>query len=170
MKKDKIILTSNLMLRPFTYKDITPKYIRWLNDKELMKYSDQKFTKHTRTSCVKYFSSFKGTDNLFLAVIKDGRHIGNITVDINKNHSVADIRILMSEHGYGTEAFKAVCDYLLSKNIRKITAGTLSINIPMLRVMEKCGMVDDGIRKCQCMHENREADIVYKALFRKGKK
>lgn len=64
------ILTKNLVLENFNSKLITKKYLFWLNNKQLMKYSDQRKTTHTKTSCLHYLKSFKKTNNYFLAVKK----------------------------------------------------------------------------------------------------
>jgi len=119
--------------------------------------------------------SFEGTHHLFWAILeKDGDfgHVGNINAYLDVQNGVADMGILMGETrirglGYGTEAWLGVCDFLFErKKVRKITAGTISVNCTMVRIMEKAGMVEDGIRRKHCMWEGLEVDVVHRALFR----
>lgn len=173
------IETKRLILVPFSEKYLTYRYIGWLNDPEVVRYSDQRFKKHTLESCRKYMRSFDGTPNRFWAIVSKDKglgHIGNITVYNDTAHSTADIGIMIGEKsawgkGYGTEAWVAVCDYLLKKaKVRKITVGTLSVNRPMLGIIRKSKMVPDGIRKRQCLFNGREVDMVHAALFRRDRK
>jgi RimJ/RimL family protein N-acetyltransferase len=63
----------------------------------------------------------------------------------------------------------ALSDFLLrTAGLRKITAGTLSVNAPMLRLMDRVGMVPDGRRARHQLWEGQEVDIVHAALFRDG--
>ena len=50
-------------------------------------------------------------------------------------------------------------------NIRKITAGTLSSNIGMQKVMEKSGMMLEGKKIRQEIVEGIEEDILFYAKF-----
>jgi ribosomal-protein-alanine N-acetyltransferase len=105
---------------------------------------------------------------------RDGRtgHIGNMSAHVDERHRVADVSILVGERsvwgqGYGTEAFRAVCGYLLHQaGMRKVTAGTLSVNRGMLAIMRHLGMVEDGRRVRQCLFEGAEVDVIHGALFR----
>lgn len=170
------IETKRLTIIPFSEKYLTSKYTSWLNDPKVMRYSEHRFKKHTRKSCSAFMNSFKGTPNVFWAITaKDPKtgHIGNLTTYVTLAHCVANIGIMIGERkawgkGYGTEACKAMCDYLFSKaGIRKIEMGTLSVNLPMLAIMRKLGMADDGLRIKQCIFEGKETDMVYMSLFSK---
>ena len=66
------------------------------------------------------------------------------------------------------EAWLKLCDYLFAeRNIRKITAGTLSVNHSMVKLMKRCGMVEDGIRRSHYLWNGKEVDMIYTALFQK---
>ena len=69
--------------------------------------------------------------------------------------------------GYATEAWMSVCEYLFKKvNIHKITAGTMSSNDRMLNLMKRVGMSDDGRRIRQYIWEDKEVDVIHKAIFK----
>lgn len=177
MAQSAVIETERLLIVPFSEEHLAPGYVSWLNDPEIVRYSDQRHRKHTRESCYEYWRSFSGTPNFFWALVARGvrlGHIGNMTAFVDLVHSVADVGILIGKRavwgrGYGTEAWIAVCNYLLREaGMRKVTAGTLSVNTAMLKVMRRSGMVDDGRRVRQCLFEGREVDIIHAALFREG--
>ena len=63
---------NKVQLESFTEHDINSEYIAWLNDKSVTKFSNQRFLKHTKKSCLEYCESFEGTKNLFFKVILSG--------------------------------------------------------------------------------------------------
>lgn len=169
------IETPRLSLRPFTLDFVSERYIGWLNSPEIVRYSEQRFQRHTLESCRDYALSFRDTPHYFWAILARDEtigHIGNLNAYIEEHHRVADVGILLGERsawgrGYATEAWLAACDFLLRElGLRKVTAGTLSVNAPMLRLMERAGMLPDGARVRQAVWEGREVDVVQAALFR----
>jgi len=169
-----ILETHRLKLIPLTEEYITPRYVAWLNDPVIVRFSEQRHKKHTLESCRKYWQSFTGTPHYFWAVTTidpNIGHIGNMNAHIDNMNSVADVGILIGERilwgrGYGTEAWIAVCNYLLRDiGIRKVTAGTLAVNKGMLRIMKRTGMVTDGRRIRHRVVDGSEVDIIHTALF-----
>lgn len=169
-----MIETPRLRIVPFAEEHLTERYVGWLRDPEVVRYSSQRFGTHTLESCRAYMESFAGTPNHFWAIVaRDPAlgHIGNVNAYVSVPDQVADVGILVGERGawgkgYGGEAWIAVCDHLLrAGGMRKVTAGTLEVNLPMLAVMERAGMVPDGRRARQSLFEGREVDVVHAALF-----
>lgn len=161
-------------LRPFTEADVTPAYLGWLNDPVATRYSNQRFAHHTRESSLAYLGSFAGSSNLFLSVrrLDDGLALGTMTAYVAPRHGTADMGILIGERlvwgqGYGLDAWSALLHWLLREHgVRKVTAGALDCNAPMLRLMEKSGMHAEGARRRQEIVEGAEHDILYFARFR----
>ncbi len=169
------IRTRRLLIKPFNERHLTKRYVGWLNNSELMRYSEQRHKRHTVETCRSYWQSFEETPNYFWAIedVENGLgHIGNINAHIDINNSLADVGILIGEKEaekkrYGTEAWIGVCNFLFQEaGIRKLTAGTLSVNLPMLKLMRYVGMIDDGVRKQHHIWEGQEVDIVHKAVFK----
>jgi len=166
------IESRRLDIVPFTEEHLTPRYVAWLNDPVVVRFSEQRFTTHTSASCRAYLGSFAGTRNLFLAVIarEDSLgHIGTMTAYADR-HGVVSVGILIGERGvwgkgYGAEAWTAVCRALLEGGARKVTAGTLAVNAPMRAIMKRAAMVEDGRRRRHCLVDGEEVDVVYAALF-----
>jgi len=149
--------------------------VNWLNDPEVVRYSEQRHKKHTLESCRQYWQSFIDSPHIFwamMAIKPPLGHIGNMNAHVDTANSVADVGILIGERtiwgkGYGLEAWLAVCNYLLyGVGIRKVTAGTIEANKGMLKIMKKARMIADGRRIRQCVVEGSEKDIIHTALFR----
>lgn len=175
MSESPVIETLRLRIVPFSEEYLTSRYIGWLNDPMVVKYSEQRHKRHTLESCRQYWQSFIESPHIFWAMTATSPplgHIGNINAHIDPANSVADVGILIGERtiwgrGYGLEAWLAVCNYLLYEvGIRKVTAGTIEVNKGMLRIMQKAGMIADGRRIRQCIVEGCEKDIIHAALFR----
>jgi len=177
MAESPVLETPRLRVVSFREEFLTPRYVAWLNDRKVVRYSEQRFRTHTLESCRAYWQSFNNTPNYFWAIVARDpmlRHIGNINAFVTEFHRVADIGIVIGEEkvwgkGYGTEAWRAVCEFLLNEDgIRKVTAGTLAVNEGMLRIMRKIGMAEEGRRVRQCLFEGQEVDVVYAALFKEN--
>jgi [ribosomal protein S5]-alanine N-acetyltransferase len=177
MAEGRIIETPRLRIVPFSELYLTPRYVGWLNDPEVVRYSEQRHRIHTLESCRSYWLSFSGTPHYFWAiVIADGTpgHIGNINAYVDQENRLADVGILIGEkmawrRGYGLEAWRAICDYLLNEGgMHKVTAGTLADNTGMLKIMEKAGMIEDGRRYRHYLFETREVDVIHGAIFRQN--
>ncbi len=177
MTRSAAIETRRLRIVPFSEEHLTLRYVSWLNDPEVVRYSDQRFRTHTLESCREYWQSFASTSHFFWAIVaRDSQlgHIGNINAYVETPHKLADVGIMIGERsawrgGYGSEAWMAVCDYLIYEaGIRKVSAGTLSVNKAMLGVMRRAGMIEDGRRIRQCLYEGHEVDVIHMALFRES--
>jgi RimJ/RimL family protein N-acetyltransferase len=161
------ILSEQLVISPFCNDDITDDYLGWLNDKELMKYSRQRYQTHTKNSCEAYLASFNNSCNSFWDVrLRDsGLQIGTMTAFVDRISTVADIGILighhqMRGHGLGREAFGSLISYLFEyQNMRKVTAGTMELNEAMIRIADYWGMQLEGNLKEQEVFEGRGVTI-----------
>lgn len=177
MAAPETLVTERLCIVPFSDRHLTNRYVGWLNDPEVVRYSEQRHRRHTLASCEAFVDSFRHSPS-FLWAIETAQgpalHIGNIAAYVDAVNSVADVTILLGERsawnrGFGLEAWTAVCNHLLDDvRIRKVTAGTLADNAGMRWIMRRSGMVDDGVRAAHYLLDGRPVDLVYAALFRRG--
>ena len=163
-------MSRKIKLVKFRRQHITSQYIGWLNDSELVQYSEQRHHKHTYETCIEYYKSFIGSPNLFYAVIdaESNEHVGNINAIIDTYNSVADIGILIAKgnHGYGFAAWSIMIEILFNeKKVRKITAGTMVINDPMIKIFKKSNMKEEYRKKRQFMVERKEIDLIGYCIF-----
>ncbi len=171
----KDIHLDRLSIVRFSENHLTQNYVDWLNNPDVVKYSEQRHKNHTLESCRQYYEAMLVSDDLFLAIeATEGGygHIGNLGVAFDKHNQVADVSILVGEkniwgRGFATIAWNAVLGYLLREEaVRKVTAGTMSINTPMLRLIERSGMIIEGYRKNHFIVNNVFSDMVLAAKFK----
>jgi ribosomal-protein-alanine N-acetyltransferase len=163
---------SKVRLDSFAGTDLTPAYVGWLNDPQVVRFSNQRFQTHSTESCRAYLASFEGSANLFLSVkTLDGRAIGTMSVYRSVPHGTADVGIMIGERscwggGYGQDAWDTLLGWLLVQpGLRKVTAGALACNVGMVRLMERSGMTLEGVRRGQELVEGSPQDIVLYARF-----
>lgn len=160
-------------IRAFRESDINDAYLSWLNNNETMRYSNQRFITHTRNSSLNYINSFVGTSNRFFAVedSNTSKVIGTMTAYCLEREGVVDLGILLGDKGsagkgFGKDCWCAMIEWLKNQdNVRKITAGTVSVNKPMLALMRSSKMLEDGRRKKHKIIEGQPVDVLYYAIF-----
>jgi ribosomal-protein-alanine N-acetyltransferase len=165
--------TTRCVLEPFAEHHISERYVSWLNDPDVVRFSEQRRRGHTADSCRVYWKSYEGTPHYFMAIVaRDAAlgHIGNINAYVDETNSIADIGILVGEKkiwgkGYGAEAWMAMCRFLLyDKGLSTVTAGTLAINTGMIGIMRHAGMAEESHRRRRVTFEDRDVDVVYATL------
>jgi len=146
-----ILSTKRLSLRPL--KKATPRQVQWLNDPMVTRYSEQRHHRHSLHSQLNYVTSFPGM--LWgIHLVDTGEHIGNIGAMHDSPNNVADVGLMIGDQscwgkGFGFEAWDAACTWLLSRDggaIRKLEAGCMKVNEPMLRIIKKSRFVLEGER------------------------
>ena len=90
-------IDGNLSLRAMADKDITLAYVAWLNDEDVMQYTEQRFH-HTSKGDVRSFIDKMAADptELMYGIFFDDQHIGNIKLgNINSHHQTANLSYLI---------------------------------------------------------------------------
>lgn len=162
-----------LSLVAFEKAHLNQKYVNWLNTQENVQFSELRHQTHTLESCADYFQAMQSRKHYFWAITEQasGQHIGNLSAYIDPHNLIADLAILIGEptykgQGYGLLAWTMAMDHLLStRQLRKVTAGTMSVNTPMLKIFEKSGMLIECIRKKHFLFGNKAVDIILAAKF-----
>ena len=164
---------SQVSLHRFDESCITPEYMGWLQDTEVLRYSSQRCCKHTEQTCSAYLASFVDNANLFIAIRMrhSGRMVRTMTAYVAVPHGTADIGLMVGDRaqwgkGIGLDAWQTLMHYLLSEcRMRKVTGGTLRCNVGMVRIMERSGMHLEAVRAKQQMVEGEAQDELYYAKF-----
>ena len=168
------ITTARLNIVPFQQEHITQKYIDWLNNKQLMRYSQQRHQLHSVETCSEYVKSFDHETSFLWAILyaaDNNQHIGNVSAYLDTKNSVCDLGLLIGNPnlqgiGIGYEAWASCIEYFqVKKAVRKITGGCMAKNSAMLSIMKKSGMQDDGIRKQQFRLDGDFVDAIHMAIF-----
>lgn len=163
-----IITSPRLTMRkwnnnPLNLKDM----VRWLNDPEVVRYSEQRHKQHTEETQLAYLQDHPG---VFREIYLEDRFIGTISAYIDRPNAVADVGILIGERsvwrqGLGFEAWEAFCDNLFKNKIRKIEAGCMANNHGMISIFRKYGMRSEGWRDEHFIYLGLPIDMVMAGKF-----
>jgi RimJ/RimL family protein N-acetyltransferase len=168
------IETSRLRLVPLDERHLTARYVGWLNDPSVVRYSEQRHRRHDLETCRRWLETmWAGGHSLWAIETRELPlgHAGNIAAYIDIANKVADMTILIGERaawgqGIGAEAWGAACDWLIARALmRKVTGGTMAANRAMVRIMERTGMRPDGVRTGQFLLDGQAVDLVHYARF-----
>src|SRR4051812_27782950 len=137
--------------------------VSWLNDPEIVKFSEQRHRTHTIDTQYQYIDSFRGS-NLLLGIYTESVMIGTISAHIDEPNRVANVGILIGDRcnqrkGFGHEAWAGLCNALCESGIRKIEAGCMEINRPMMRLCLHYGMMEEGRQDNHFILHNNSASL-----------
>lgn len=164
----------NLSLRTMAEKDITSAYVAWLNDDEVVQYTEQRFH-HTSAGDVRKFiekMAFNPTE-LMYGIFFDDQHIGNIKLGaINSQHQTANLSYLIGAKkcwgkGIASLAIGTITEIGFQKiGLMKICAGVYENNTASSQVLVKNGYSLEGRRVSQYVFKNRRIDALLYAKQR----
>ena len=168
-----ILMTPHLVMR-LPMPQAAPLVVGWLNDPEVVKYSEQRHKKHTVESQLDYWKSPATVEPNLVRIIslQENYAIGSISATIDQHNNIANVGILIGDKskwgkGFGYEAWECFCNYLFfEKQIRKIEAGCMSINGAMNRICQKFGMWPEGVRKGHFLVDGKSVDLMTFGKFR----
>ena len=142
-------------LRPFEDRDVTPRYVGWLNDSEVTRYLEVGKRPVTPEDAAAYARRFfqSSTDLLFAMMDQaSGRHIGNVSLNrIDVRRGTADTGLMIGERsfwgrGYATEAWSLLLEYAFnSLKLRAITAGAVVGHAASIQALRKLGFTPEGV-------------------------
>lgn len=169
------IIGKRLCLRDVRLSDAGGSYLQWMNDQEVLKYTESRFHPYTKERLKEYIRTInKNPDFIFRAItLRDsGRHIGNIKLGpVDWNHRFGDIGVIIGAkdcwgRGYAAESIRLLADYAFSSlKLHKLTAGCYGVNSPSVKAFEKAGFVQEGHRPSQYLSDGRYVDLVCLGLL-----
>lgn len=147
-------------------KDITRKYQKWINDYEVMRYTEQKFQKHTLLDIKNFVkkqnkSKISFLYGIFLKNKNSNLHIGNIKLGpIFVHHKTAEISYFIGEKkiwgkGYATYAIKKIIKIAKKKGIKKLRAGFYKMNVASKKALIKNNFKIEGEFKSEIIYEGK---------------
>jgi RimJ/RimL family protein N-acetyltransferase len=164
------LVGNGVTLRSLTSSDDMTHYVRWMNDPEVMQFTESRFARHTLEELVEYVRGHNASPGTLLLGIFEGRsdlHIGNIKVgDMNPVHRYADVGIVIGDkscwgRGYASESLRLVCDYAFrSLALHKLFAGCYAQNEGAIRAFLNAGFVEEGRRLNQYLYRGQYTDAV----------
>ena len=153
-------------------KDISKKYLNWMNDLEVHKYTEQKYTKHSLVNIRKFVKEKNKSRNEFLYGIflkkKNLKiHIGNIKLGpINFTHKTGEISYFIGEKelwgkGYAALAIKEINKIAKKMNLKKLKAGFYEMNIGSKKVLEKNNFKPEGRMRSEIVYKGKRCDLYW---------
>jgi [ribosomal protein S5]-alanine N-acetyltransferase len=167
----KIMLPSSLknkiVLKKISSKNISLDYIKWMNDPEVVQFTEQKYKKHTRKN-ISFFLKETNKDNFseIYGIFFEKLLIGTIKIGkINKIHKTAEISYIIGNKkfwnkGIATIVVKKICGYIFKKlKFKKIIAGTYSVAKSSQKILIKNNFKLEGVLKKQIFFKNKRIDL-----------
>ena len=165
--------TENLILRRLEIKDYKEAYEAWYKDKEVAKYSlwdEHKSNEFTRKLFEIWYKEYQNLDvyRWIIVLKKTNEIIGIIDSQQNKyeDYGAFELGYSLSKkywnNNYMTETIKRVIEFFMEDvEANVVYAECMSDNIASERVMQKAGMVKEGILKNRVItKEKRINDLI----------
>ncbi len=173
----KSVLEGNqIYLRQIELNDCNEKYVAWLNDPEVNRYLETKWSEQNIDSIRSFVESQRECSSsiLFAMVHKDNEeHIGNIKIGpIHPHYLYADISYFIGEKRYwhlgiATEAIRLICKFGFDELLlHRIEAGAYDYAVGSWKALEKCGFQREGILREHVIFEGNYIDVYKYGLFK----
>lgn len=144
-----------VLLRDLTESDVTDSYVRWMNDPEVVRYLESRYTAHTAGDILEYVRGVRADPNSLMWAICSagtGEHVGNIKLGpVDWIHRRGDIGLMIGERsvwgqGYATEAISLLAEYAFSDlKLHRLTAGSYEMNAGSIGAFLRAGFEIDGV-------------------------
>jgi RimJ/RimL family protein N-acetyltransferase len=170
-----ILQGDRLYLRGVELADATDRYVAWMNDPEITKYMESRFSRYGHDDLRAYIAAMRAKpDTLFLAIVLKNRdrHIGNLKLGpVHPAHRTAEVALMIGEkdcwgRGYASEAIRIVSEYGFEQlGVRKMTAGCYARTIGSRKAFEHAGYHVEGVRRVQYFYNGVFEDGLLMAQF-----
>ena len=171
---DIVLETKRLVLRYMNTNDKHDIFVNINNDKDVLKYFIDKYLDNEADSRLDKTIDFclKNERYIFAIVLKETNEaIGMILQCSSASPIFNTVEVGYAigkkywNKGYVTEAMKEFSEFLFSLGIHKVTASCFLENVASKRVMEKCGMIYEGIKKDEVYYHDKYNDLMYYYLI-----
>ncbi len=144
-----------ITLKKIRQNNVSPKWVSWLNNKKVNRYSNQRFIRHTITSQNEFIKKkIKDKNSLMYGIYLNNEHIGIIELTkIDLYHKNCIVSFMLGNHKYWgkgitSEALNQIIKIGFDKlKLKKITSSIYSENIASEKVMMNNGFKIEGIVK-----------------------
>lgn len=156
------------VLRTLRISDVSTKYLSWLCDPLVMRFTEQGREEHSIQSIENYVAQkLDSHSDLLLGIFYQNEHIGNIKLsNVDWWHKSAEVSYFIGDltaqgRGLATDSVRTLTKFACQTlGIRKIIAGYYEGNTASARVLEKAGFEIEGIRRDQRELEGKRVSEV----------
>jgi RimJ/RimL family protein N-acetyltransferase len=167
---------TRVTLRLVTLEDCTERYVSWLQDPEISRYLETRWSEQTLQSVRDFVESMVDSAHSYLFAIVDhasGVHVGNIKIGpIQSRHQYADVSYFLGDRavwgrGLATEAIQLATYIAFERlGLHRVQAGLYEGNIGSGRALEKAGYALEGRMKKQLIGPGGWEDHLWYGLVR----
>jgi ribosomal-protein-alanine N-acetyltransferase len=158
-----------------------PVYLFWLKDPLVVKYlgRPEYFESVELSELEAYHKEVKANKHIhFFAVyyLPDNKFIGTAKIALsnsfNNVYDIGDIGIMIGDRsswgkGLAKKILSTVCRYAFEElSVRKLTAGAISRNVPVVKAFESIGFVVEGVLKKKIFLDDMYMDHVLMGCFK----
>jgi RimJ/RimL family protein N-acetyltransferase len=156
----------SIVLTPLGPSDVSPDYLAWLNDADVLRYRGSKSFPTTMAQLESWISSLPGRGDLVLAIRTrdEGRHVGNIALNtILWTHRSAELSIMIGAkdvwgRGHGSAAIDLVSRHAFeTMNLHRVWSE--SPNPAFNATMKKLDWKEEGIKRQAFFLEGKFIDL-----------
>lgn len=160
------MIYKKINLKKISKKDITTDYINWMNDYEVVKFTEQKYFKHTKKNIKNFLEKVnKDKYSLIYGIFFNDLLLGTVKIgNINQIHKTADISYIIGNKkfwnkGIGSIVVRKICLITFKKlKLKKLIAGTYSVAIGSQKVLINNGFKQEGILTNQIYFNKKRID------------
>lgn len=157
----------SLVLKLLTLEDVSERYVAWLNDYEVVKFTEQRFASHSREMVREFVARKMAASNEFLyGIFVAGVHVGNIKLGpIKQPHGVGDISYFIGERshwnkGYSTRAIGEMVKLAFGlHDLQKVTAGVYQGNVASEKALLRNRFRLEGDLAAQVVFEGERRNL-----------
>jgi [ribosomal protein S5]-alanine N-acetyltransferase len=165
-----------VILRLVNPRDCTARYVAWLQDPEVNRYLETRWTPQSIESVRAFVEAMRNSSaNYLLAILDENEmHIGNIKIGpVNAHHLHADVSYFIGERdrwgkGLATDAIRGASRLAFDRlGLYRVQAGVYASNVGSIRALERVGFRREGSYREQLVAgDHREDHFVYGLLAR----
>jgi len=157
------LIGDKVLLREVMLSDCNDSYLNWLNDPEVNRFLETRFSVQSINAISDFVCKMNSTSDTYLCAIihrKSEQHIGNIKVGpIHPFYRRADLSYFIGNHsmwghGCGSEAVEIMTRFAFRDlGVRKLKAFIREFNVGSRRVLERNGFQLEGVLKKEERYE-----------------
>ncbi len=170
------ITSERLLFKTLSNEDVSERYLGWLNDPNVNRFLETRFTPQTKETCEKFVSDVENDPASYLFGVFDKvtlEHIGNIKLGfINTHHQSGQLSLFIGEKscwgkGYATESIRCITKWGFEVlELERIEAGCYDTNIGSLRAFLKVGYSVEGFFRNNVVSGGRRIGSFWLGIIR----
>lgn len=176
LERPVVLAGQKVVLRDLKSGDVTQAYVDWMNDPEVMRYTESRFSRYDLQGIRDYVSALECSPHTVLLGIftpEENLHVGNIKLGpIHWHHGLGDLGLIIGRKEYwgkglATEAIALASGYAFARlGLHKVTAGCYASNQGSAKAFLKAGFRQEAVRPQHVRGDSGWEDVLELAMIR----